>query len=73
MKEIRQIQKLLKMDNHKFIIVGRLYCHITFDRPNVRAGFSHRAGWHSTYVYRQDKVRICPGPVIFTGRKHFDD
>ena len=73
MKEIWQIQKLLKMNNHNFTIVGRLYRNITVDWPTVPARVSDRADWHSTYDYRQDKVRICPGPVIFTGRKHFDD
>ena len=51
------------MDNYNFRIVGRLYRHITLDRPTVLARVSHRAGWHSTNVHRQDKVRICPGPV----------
>ena len=60
------------MNNHKFTIVGRLYCHITPDRPNVRDRVSDRAGWHTTYGYRQYKVRICPGQQIFTGCKHLD-
>ena len=61
------------MNNHNFTIVGRLYCHITPDRPNVRDRVSDRADWHSTYDYRQDKVRICPGQQTFTGCKHFDN
>ena len=61
------------MDYHNFTIVGRLYRNITFDRPAVLAGVSHRADWHSTYGYRQDKVRICPGQQTFTGCKHLDN
>ena len=60
------------MNNHYFTIVGRLYCHITLDWPTVPARVIHRAGWHSTYGYRQDKVRICPGQQTFTGCKHLD-
>ena len=61
------------MDNHIFRIVGWMYRYITLDRPTVLARVSHRAGWHSTYVYRQDKVRICPGQQTFTGCKHLDN
>ena len=60
------------MNDHNFTIVGRLYRNITPDRPNVRDRVSDRAGWHTTYVYRHYKVRICPGQQTFTGCKHLD-